>query len=319
MRDGAGPPFVDAAKLREALSYADAVDALERAFREDDVRGMPQRVNLTVPGGELLQMPAFGPSGVGVKLVTLNPANPARALPFIHGVYVLFCPDTLRPLVIVDGAGLTAVRTAAVSALATRYLARADARRLVVFGSGAQAEAHAEAIAAVRPIERVTVVGRSRERAEMLAQRFHEQGLEAVVGTPDAVREADIVCTCTTSAEPVFRACDLAAGAHVNAVGSYRPDRRELEPDLLARALVVVETVEAALDEAGDLVQAIDAGAFTREAIAGELADVVHGRVARTKAGEATLFKSVGLAMEDLAVAAAAAKRLGLASTVDGG
>ena len=117
----------------------------------------------------------------------------------------------------------------------------------------------------------------------------------------------------------MFRACDLAAGAHVNAVRSYRRDRRELEPDLLARALVVVESIEAALDEAGDLVQAIDAGAFTREAIAGELADVVHGRVARTTTGEATVFKSVGLAMEDLAVAAAAAQRLGLASTVAGG
>jgi ornithine cyclodeaminase len=309
------PPYVDAARLREALSCADAVDALERAFREEDVGATPQRINLPVPGGELLQMPAFGRTGVGVKLVTLNPSNPARDLPFIHGVYVLFHPDTLRPLAMIDGAALTAVRTAAVSALATRVLARADARRLVLFGAGTQAEAHAEAIAAVRPIERVTVVGRSRDRAEALARRIREQGLEAGVGRPDAVRDADVVCTCTTSAEPVFRAADLAAGAHVNAVGSYRLDRRELEPALLARALVVVETIEAAIEEAGDLVWAMQEGAVTRDAIV-ELADVVRGRVGRTTAGETTVFKSVGLAIEDLAVASAAALALGLESSI---
>jgi ornithine cyclodeaminase/alanine dehydrogenase-like protein (mu-crystallin family) len=311
--------LVGAEELLGALSYVDAVDALEAAFRSEDPAGLPARVNMPVPGGELLQMPAFGAAGVGVKLVTLNPGNPDRDLPFVQGVYVLFCRETLRPLAVIDGGALTALRTAAVSALATRHLARADARRLVVFGAGAQADAHIEAIAAVRPIEHVAIVGRSGTRAAALAQRARERGLAAEVAGPEAVGRADVVCTCTTSVEPLFGAGALAAGAHVNAVGSYRVDRRELAPELLRRALVVVETVEAALEEAGDLVQAIAEGAFTRAEIAGELTGVVRGTVRRTSAAQVTLFKSVGLALEDLALAGAAAQRLGLGAPVAAG
>jgi ornithine cyclodeaminase/alanine dehydrogenase-like protein (mu-crystallin family) len=307
-----GPRYVGGAELRSAVPHRDAVEALETAFRDADHALQPQRMNLAVPTGELLQMPAFGAEGVGVKLVTVNPDNPARDLPFIQGLYVLFHADTLRPLVVIDGAALTALRTAAMSALATRHLARADARRLVVFGAGAQAEAHVEAVAAVRPIDHVTVVGRSRERAEALLRRIRSSGLHAELAGPAAVGDADVVCTCTTSAAPLFAAGQLASGAHVNAVGSYRRDRRELDPGVLRRALVIVESVEAALEEAGDLVQAIEERRFAAADIAGELSDVVRGDLGRSTPAQVTIFKSVGLAMEDLAIAGAAAHRLGL-------
>jgi ornithine cyclodeaminase/alanine dehydrogenase-like protein (mu-crystallin family) len=308
--------YVGDAELLGALPYTRAVDALETAFRTEDPARLPARTNLRVPAGELLQMPAFGEGGVGVKLVTLNPDNPARDLPFIQGLYVLFCGETLSPLAVIEGAALTALRTAAVSALATRHLAREDARRLVVFGAGAQADAHVDAIAAVRPIDRVDIVGRSPERAAAMAERVRARGLAAEVAGPEAVGHADVVCTCTTSPAPLFAADALAVGAHVNAVGSYRIDRRELAPELLRRATVVVETVEAALEEAGDLVQAIDEGAFAASEIAGELADVVRGDVRRTGDADVTIFKSVGLALEDLAIAAAAAEQLGLGATI---
>lgn len=311
-----GLAMLDAAALRRALPMELAVDALEAGFAALDADSLPVRSHLHVPNGELLLMPAHGTAGegVGVKLVTLNPANAARDLPLIHGVFLLFAPDTLAPEAMMDGAALTSLRTAAVSALATRHLARPDARRLVVFGAGTQAHAHVSAMCAVRPIEQVTIVTRSRPRGEALAAYARELGLEAAVGSADAVRDADVVCTCTTSADPVFRGADVRPGTHVNAIGAYRADLREVDGELLARSTVVVEGREAALKEAGDLIIAIAEGRFAPDRIAGDLSDVVNGRVARTD-GDVTVFKSVGLAFEDLVVARAAVDRVKL---VDG-
>src|SRR4051812_27572007 len=166
-------------------------------------------------------MPAAGAEGVGVKLVTLAPGNAQRGLPFIHGVYVLFEPGTLAPAAIVEGAALTALRTAAVSALATHHLARPDARRLVVFGAGAQAGAHVAAMRAVRPIEDVAIVGRDRGRARALVAALAADGVAAAVAGPEAVASADVVCTCTTSREPPFPGGPLPAGGPVTASGGY--------------------------------------------------------------------------------------------------
>jgi ornithine cyclodeaminase/alanine dehydrogenase-like protein (mu-crystallin family) len=304
-----GLRYIGAADLAEALGYADAVDALDTAFRVDDPSAGPVRSHLEIPGGELLLMPAYADAGAGVKLVTLSRENPARGLPFIHGVYVLFAPDTLAPVAIIDGAGLTALRTAAVSALATRYLARPDARRLVVFGAGAQARAHVIAMRAVREIEHVTIVGGGGPRAQALVDDLLGEGIDATLGRSDAVAEADIVCTCTTSREPVFAAAQIAAGAHVNAIGAYRPDARELEAELVAGALLVVETRESALAEAGDVLLAMADGAIGADAMQ-ELAAVVGGEVARADCDQVTVFKSVGLALEDLVIAVAAARRV---------
>jgi ornithine cyclodeaminase/alanine dehydrogenase-like protein (mu-crystallin family) len=250
-------------------------------------------------------MPAHGRAGLGVKLVTLNPDNPARGLPFIHGVYVLFDREGLVPEAILDGTTLTTIRTAAVSALATDRLARPDAARVVVYGAGAQARAHARAMCAVRTVRDVAIVGRDAGRAEALAAELRGEGLPARVASSEAVAEADIVCACTTSRTPVFDGALLPAGVHVNAVGAYRADLRELDDTAMSRGLVAVETRAAALAEAGDVVQAIAAGAIAAEDLV-ELRAVVAGEAGRDSAAEVTVFKSVGLALEDLAVARAA-------------
>jgi len=295
---------LSAEELRGALPWPVAIAALEAAFRDEDPSAVPPRSHLDVPGGELLLMPAHGGGGVGVKLVTLAPGNPDLGLPFIHGAYVLFSPGRLVPEALLDGAELTAIRTAAVSALATRRLARADARRLVVFGAGTQARAHAHAMCAVRQIEHVAVVGRDPERAAALVTELCAEGIRAEVAGAEAVSAADVVCTCTTSPEPLFAGERLPAGVHVNAIGAYRADLRELDAAALARARVVVETRAAALAEGGDVVQAVAEGALEAGALE-ELRDVVLG-AGRQDPAELTVFKSVGLALEDLAIARAA-------------
>jgi ornithine cyclodeaminase len=298
---------LEAQALSAALPWPHAIAAIEAAFRDEDPGAVPPRSHLDVPGGELLLMPAHAPSaGLGVKLVTLAPGNAARGLPFIHGAYVLFSPDGLVPEALLDGTALTAIRTAAVSALATDRLARADARRLVLFGAGTQARAHADALRAVRPIEHVAVVGRDPARARAFVAALRESGVAADCAGPEAVRTADVICTCTTAAEPLFAGDDLPAGVHVNAIGAYRADLRELDAATLGRAdVVVVETRASALAEAGDVIAAIAEGALDAGALA-ELRTVARGSLRREDPGAVTVFKSVGLALEDLAVARAA-------------
>jgi ornithine cyclodeaminase len=253
-------------------------------------------------------MPAAGDPGVGVKLVTLTERNPAAGLPFIHALYVLFDPLTQAPRLFVDGSALTALRTSAVSGLATELLAREDARRLVIFGAGVQARAHLDAMAAVRTLTDVVVVGRTREHAEALVRHARSIGLDAEVGGPDAVAVADIVCTCTTATEPLFDGAELAEGAHVNAVGAYQLDAREVDTETVRRAKV--ETREAALAEAGDLAIPIAEGAIGPDHLLADLQEAVRGTRVRAGAADVTLLVSVGLAFEDLAVAGALAATL---------
>jgi ornithine cyclodeaminase len=288
-----------------------AIDALEVAFGADALPEAPLRTRVQLPGGELLMMPATGGQGTGVKLVTVTPGNPARGLPFIHAVYVLFAAGTFEPVAVLDGEALTALRTAAVSGLATRHLANPDAARLVIFGAGVQAASHLEAMRAVRPIERVRIVSRTRTRAEDLAGRARAAGVDAEVAGPESVTDADLVCTCTTSSEPVFDGDRLADGVHVNAVGSYQPTARELDDRTMARARVVVETRDAALAEAGDVLLPLASGAIGPEHVVADLAEVVRGVPVRRSPDDVTVFKSVGVAFEDLVVARAAMDRLG--------
>jgi len=296
---------IDAEELRARLPMAAAVDALEDAFRTLDPTGGPLRTHVETPHGSLLLMPAFGQVGVGVKLVSLTPTNPERGLPFIHASYVLFDAETQVPEAVLDGSALTALRTAAVSGLATRFLSRRDAQRLVVFGAGVQARSHLEAMCAVRPVTDLVVASRSRGAAEALVEEGLGRGLTARLGEPEAVREADLVCTCTTSEEPLFDGTWLPAGVHVNAVGSYRPDTREIDTEAVRRARVVVETRDVALAEAGELLIPIREGVMEAGHIAADLAETVRGAVVRRSPDDVTLFKSVGMAFEDLVVARA--------------
>jgi ornithine cyclodeaminase/alanine dehydrogenase-like protein (mu-crystallin family) len=301
-----GPVWLDAGALRRALPMAAAIDALEQALRADDIPRAPLRTGLPADGGELLMMPATGAAGTGVKLVAVQPANPARGLPFIQGVYALFAPDTLTPAAVIDGGELTRLRTAAVSGLATRLLARPDARRLVVFGAGIQAAAHVEAMRAVRPISHVTVVTRGRARGDELVSALAGSGVAAEPGEPADVARADIVCCCTNSPEPVCDGGLLAPGCHVNAVGSYQPHTREIDSAAVERSQVTVDDREAVLAEAGDLLIPISEGRFAADRIRADLRELARGAQVRAGDDDITLFKCVGVAFEDLAVAAAA-------------
>lgn len=276
-------PYIGAGELAELLPMPAAIDALEQIFAGDPTA--PPRQHLDVPGGELLLMPASAAEGVGVKLVTVAPMNVDRGLPLIHGIYVLFSPETLVPVALFDGAGLTRLRTAAVSGVATRHLAREEATRVVVFGAGVQGHAHVEAMRAVRAVTDVVFVDRNS-------------------GDPASVERADIVCTCTTSPTPVFQGSLLAPGTHVNAIGGYKPTTRELDDDAISAGRLVVEQRRATLKEAGDLAIPLAAGVISEDHVE-ELRDVVKGAGRRTE-DEITVFKSVGVAFEDLAVAAAA-------------
>jgi ornithine cyclodeaminase/alanine dehydrogenase-like protein (mu-crystallin family) len=297
---------VSADDLVALVPMTAAIDALEAAFTDADGLEGPARTHHAVPDGDLLVMPAASAAGVGVKLVTVTPHNPAHGMPLIHGIYVLFAARTQAPVALIDGAALTRLRTAAVSGLAARHLARADASHLVVFGAGTQGRSHVEAMRAVRHVSRVTVVSRSLGPAERLAADIRADGLDAEVGTPDAIATADLVCTCTTSITPVVRGDLLPHGVHVTAVGAYRPDARELDTATMRRSRIVVEQREAALAEAGDLCIPIVDGDLTPEDIAADLAEVIAGTQVRHDPADVTVFKSVGLALEDLAIAAAA-------------
>ena len=298
--------FLDHAAVRARLPMHAAVDALQAALAAGRLGHTPPRQHVHAGEQELLVMPSFLDGGATVKLIGIDPANPGRGLPRIQGVVVLFEGPGLTPAAVLDAAAVTAIRTAAVSGLATRFLARDDSRRLVLIGAGPQAHAHLEAMVAVAPVRTVRVVSRRPEPAAALAERARRDfGLDAQVAGPDAVADADLVCACTTSAAPVFDGARLPAGVHVNAVGSYRPDLQEVDATTIRSCRVVVEDREAALRESGDLIQA-GAEGWEPDAIAADLVEVVRDRVpVRTSADDRTLFESVGLAYEDLIVAEA--------------
>jgi ornithine cyclodeaminase/alanine dehydrogenase-like protein (mu-crystallin family) len=302
-------PFVDGAQLLALVSWADAVDVLGRVLRGPaDPAAGPARAVVPTEHGELLLMPAEIGGAVGVKVASVTPGNPAVGLPRIQAVYVLFDAATLTPRLLLDGTGLTTLRTPALSALAIQHLAAADAHRLVVFGSGPQAWGHVHAIRAVRPVETVRLVGRDQDRAEALAARLRGEGVAAGVGTVEDVREADIVVCATTASSPVFDGALLAPGACVAAVGSHHPHQRELDDTVFRRAgRVVVEDRATALREAGDVVQAIAAGALT-EARLTALAELVAAETTDTEG--ISVFKSVGMSWQDLALVEHARKAL---------
>jgi ornithine cyclodeaminase len=274
-------PFVDAAEVGRRLTPARAADALEAALRDGlDPEADPPRSALEVERGQILVMASPAARHPVVKLVSVG------GEPRIQGVCVVFDGATLAPLALIDGIALTNLRTSAVSALAVRHLAAPDARRLVVFGRGPQARAHAAALREVRPLERVDMVGRDRAQAEV----------DELVGA------ADVVCCCTTAREPLFDGGLVADHAAVVAIGSHEPDARETDDTLVSRATVVVESRGSALREAGDVIQAIDAGATTAEGLV-TLAELVRGERAPA-AGRPRLFKSTGMSWEDAVVAA---------------
>jgi alanine dehydrogenase len=271
----------------------------------------PLRTGLWLPdrSGVLGLMPAWlGGRGVmGAKVISVFPQNRSAGLHSHQGMVALFDAQNGLPLAWVDAAALTAIRTAAVSAVATRALARDDAAELALLGSGTQAASHLEALSLVRQLHRVRVWSRTPANARAFADKTSSASgweVRAVDSAEAAVRGADIVCTVTASPTPVLHGDWLAPGVHVNAVGACAPVHRELDSAAVARARLFVDARESAVHEAGELLLAKQEGALDEGHIAGELADVLAGRVpGRQSATEITLFKSLGLAVEDVAAA----------------
>jgi ornithine cyclodeaminase len=301
--------WIDAATVTELVSMVDAVNALEAALLAGlDPAADPPRTAVPTEHGQLLLMPAATADGAGVKLLSVVAGNTDRGLPRIQGVYVLMDAVTLTPVALLDGIALTSLRTPAMSALAVRHMASADAARLVVFGTGPQGEGHVEAMRAVRPVEEVVVVARNLDRARAFVDRLVASGLRASIGGSEAVADADLVVCATTSADSLFDGRLVRDTACVVAVGTHEADRRELDATLLGRATVVVEDVSTALREAGDVVLAIAEGAITADGLS-TVADVVTGRVS-VDVSRPSVYKSVGMAWQDLVVAGEVQRRL---------
>lgn len=296
-------PVLDAAAVTDALPMATAVDAIRRALLDGlDPSADPARAVVPVDHGQLLLMPAQWGRYAGVKVATVAPGNPALGLPRIQGSYLLLDASTLTPLALLDGVALTSIRTAAVSAVAADVLAEPDAASLVVFGSGPQARSHVTALRTIRPIRRVVVVGRDTERAEAVVAECVRDGLDARTGSAADVASADLVACCTTARTPLFDGTLLRPTATVIAVGSHEPDAAEVDETTVCGSTVVVEALPTALREAGDVVGPVRAGRLD-PAVLHDIADLVRGKV-DIAPGRPRLFKSVGMAWEDLVVAA---------------
>ena len=296
-----------AEEVHAALPWADLADALEDAFIAGDAQ-VPLRHAHDLQGdGSLLLMPAWSPDALGVKLVTVMPGAAARGQGTVQASYLLLDRHSGVPIALIDGEALTLRRTAAASALAAQHLARPDAQRLLVVGTGRLAPWLAQAHAALQPeLAHVEVWGRSADAAEDVVEALREEGIDAEVALDlrAAVERADLISCATTSREPLLRGAWLRAGTHLDLVGGFRRDMREADDAAVVRSRVVVDTYAGALAEAGDLTQPIARGVITREHVVAELAQVLRGEVrGRLTAQDITLFKSVGTALEDLAAA----------------
>ncbi|MFE9443825.1 ornithine cyclodeaminase family protein [Streptomyces sp. NPDC006602] len=306
--------IIDGATVQRLYSMDDAVARVREAFRAlggDQVQ-QPLRKVLKMPGGRAFAvMPAqvSDPGGTattafGVKTITVTPDNPSRGLQVHNGLVLVFDPQTGVPAAAVEAGSLTAIRTAAASAVATDLLAPAGADSLAVLGTGVQARAHIEAMAVVRPVRQVRVWGRHHERAKALAAWAADHlGIEAAAyeRIEEATLGAGIVCTTTASTEPLLFLDAVGPGTHINAVGASFPHARELDASLVERASVFVDRRESALNEAGDLLFPMREGRFKAEDIRGEIGELLVGRcTGRTGPDEITVFESLGLAVQDV-------------------
>jgi alanine dehydrogenase len=288
----ASPIILNEEEVRKRLRMEDLIPAMADALRDLSAGAVlqPLRTVLSISShnGFLGVMPASG-RALGAKLVTFYPEN--KQMPTHHAMILLFRPETGEPLAVMDGRLITEMRTAAVSAVATKLLARTDIKTLTILGSGVQARSHLEALRLVRPFGEVRVW--SPRNAERFAREFN---IHATHSVEEAVREADLIVVATSAVTPVLRGDWLAPGVHINAVGATRPNWRELDDEVLHRSTIYVESREPALKESGDVIAA------DKELV--EIGEVIAGKQrGRKSADQITLFKSVGVAIEDIATA----------------
>lgn len=311
--------ILTAEEVRKALPMRDAIQAMKRAYAAlaDGRAEVPLRTRVPVAPRDALSlvMPAFvqaregdalAKEALGIKVVSLYPQNPARGLAYIQAAVLVLEPDTGRLLAVLEGSSLTAIRTGAASGAAIDLLARNESKVVAVIGAGTQGRTQLEAACSVRNIERAFIYDPDRDKAKAFADEMAGRGpipgaICITASATEAVQEADIVCTATTSLTPVFDDSAIKAGTHISAVGSYTPDMQEVPAETIARARVVVDSRTACLEEAGDLIQPLRAGLFDVSHIYAELGEIVLGRKAgRASDDEITYFKSVGIALQDV-------------------
>jgi ornithine cyclodeaminase len=325
--------ILNAADVGRALPMPEAIESMKRAFAalSDGRAEVPLRSRLPVAPHDALSiiMPAFvgdeDGESLAVKVVSLFPDNPARGIGYIQAAVLVLEPDTGRALGLLEGSTLTAIRTGAAGGAAVDLLSRPDARVLAIFGAGVQGRAQVEAACTVRKIETVWIVDPDRARAEALGKELAGSGpipldVRVAASPSEAVAHADVICTATTSAKPVFSDSDLKTGVHISAIGSYTPEMQEIPGETASRARLFVDSRSAALAETGDLIQPIRAGLFSEDHITAELGELVLGKGdGRQSPDEITLFKSVGVAVQDAVAASLAlrnARGLGLGQEV---
>ncbi len=319
-------------ELRQAVPMSAAMDAVSAAFAQlsSQQAQVPLRPHLSIPPAEglALIMPAYlaGSNALAVKLLTLFPHNlEQHHLPTINALVLLFDTSNGLPVALIEGSALTALRTGAASGVATRLLARNTASVLALFGAGAQALPQAWGVCEARSIKRIWLMNRTRANAEHLAETLRNfgppipQDVQIASSAQEALQEADVICCATASPTPLFNDTDLRPGTHINGVGSYRPTMQEVPAATVGRARIVVDQRQAAWSEAGDLIIARDQGSLKDETQIAELGEVILGRASgRSDEQHITFFKSVGNAVQDVAVAQVAytlarAKGLGTA------
>jgi len=304
--------------IRAALPMRDAIEAMRSAFTALSAgeAELPQRVAIGKRGEVTLVMAGAVPEpfGTGAKIISVVEENPERGLPLVSGVVLLVDRATGQPAALLEAPALTALRTGAVSGLATELLALPDARRLAMLGAGVQARTQVEAVCTVRDIDEVRIWSRTKEHAETFAEELSASSwapakVEVMDDPSAAVVGMEIVCTATTAKFPLLVGAHGWPGMHVNAVGSFTPRMREIETDLLGMARVVVDHRPAAMAEAGEVIEALDSGLLGPSELI-ELGDVVRGAVpGRTSPDDITVFKSVGVAIQDLAAGSLAVQR----------
>lgn len=320
--------------VRKALPMNDAIRAMKDAYASfsNGTAAVPLRTRLAIPGSDALTlfMPAYvsaqDGNALAIKVVSLFPTNPARGLAYIQAAVLVFEPDTGRAVALLEGSSLTAIRTGAAGGAAVDLLSCADSRVVAIFGAGAQGRTQLEAACIARRIDTVFIFDADTEKARMFVEEMKGRGtiptdIRMAASAAEAIGNADIICTATTSTRPVFDDRDLKAGAHISAVGSYTPEMQEVPAETIQRARVVVDSRSACMQEAGDLIQPIRSGLFAESHIHAELGEIILGlKPGRQSPDEITYFKSVGIAVQDAMAARVAlsnAQKMNIGTQVD--
>ncbi len=323
--------ILNAGEVRQALPMADVIEGMKAAFSQFSTgqADVPLRSRIAVPDqeGNALFMPAYlaQSNDLAVKIVTLFPKNIQNNEPLIYATVLVLDPKTGRPLALLEGSTLTAIRTGAGAGAATDLLARPEAKTVAIVGSGVQARTQLEAVCTVRPIRTVYVYSPNSDHTAAFAKEMAGKGpiptdIRPVSDVSEAVKAADIICAATTSFTPVFDGRDVQTGTHINGVGSYTPEMQEVDITTIRRSLVVVDSREAIMAEAGDILVALEAGEITTDHIYAEIGEIATGmKDGRTTPDQITYFKSVGLAVQDAAsgrIALENAEMLNLGTTI---